>query len=221
MPSFPPGGNPDASIVLSQNKPARLASPGPHMAGPNPITQPLALIRQLHASRLDNDDQEFGVKARFGNLLADPQQGAQASGGFEMSAASVGLEGRARPCTFCARPIGRQPASGAAGPPPALPAAALLPPLSLCGLIATSTFSHHKALSAAQVPVFVEETAEQLPNHCLVRFRGMVSERCGGLLGRRHGGLTHAPFPCLRARPACAHSCSKPPVLFLFAQSGG
>jgi hypothetical protein len=44
-----------------------------------------------------------------------------------------------------------------------------------------------------QVPVLTEETAELLPNQCLVRFRGMVS--CAGLPPRplyRDGGMTLA-----------------------------
>ena len=44
------------------------------------ITQPLHLVRQLYAARTEADGDDFGVRARFGALLADPQLGAQASG---------------------------------------------------------------------------------------------------------------------------------------------
>ena len=43
------------------------------------ITQPLHLVRQLYAARSEADGDEFGVRARFSALMADPQLGAQAS----------------------------------------------------------------------------------------------------------------------------------------------
>lgn len=43
------------------------------------VTAPLAAIRALHAARQREDDQEYGVRARFAALLADPLLGPQAS----------------------------------------------------------------------------------------------------------------------------------------------
>lgn len=43
------------------------------------IRDPLGAVRALHAARAADDDQEFGVKARFAALIADPALGQQAS----------------------------------------------------------------------------------------------------------------------------------------------
>jgi hypothetical protein len=48
--------------------------------GMEAITQPLQLVRQLYATRSEADGDDFGVKAQFEALMADPQLGAQASG---------------------------------------------------------------------------------------------------------------------------------------------
>lgn len=43
------------------------------------IAAPLQLVRSLYAAQSDRDGDDFGVKARFSALVADPQLGAKAS----------------------------------------------------------------------------------------------------------------------------------------------
>ena len=70
------------------------------------ITQPLQLVRQLYAARSEADGEDFGVKARFEAVMADPQLGAQASG-FKCRATcrQALVAPMARPHNPAARPL--------------------------------------------------------------------------------------------------------------------
>ena len=156
--------------------------PSLRMPSPNPIVAPLALVRQLHAARASPDDQEFGVQARFAQLLADPALSAQASAGFECPAGPgpagcMGHHGMSNwairiaawlPASSrrCSRRCSRRRLACHPVPPPR--------PVAIVACRPPRTSQCHSQPYNHQVPILTEDTAEQLPNQCLVRFRGMV-----------------------------------------------
>lgn len=170
------------------------------------VRDPLAAVRALHAARAADDDQEFGVKERFAAVMADPALGPQASefepgrwlwlaagAGTAPAEAIVKREVVSGPCRTCA-PCRRLPAAAACR----RPVNTVLVPLTL-----------------RQVPILTEETADQLPNHCLVRYRGMVR---GQLLGRLLRHMSSRRFSCRRRRCSVRSRppvCARPPASHL------
>lgn len=131
------------------------------------IRDPLGVVRALHASRTTDDDREFGVKERFEALVADPVLLAQASIQTAWAAGRTPAASRAGLAAGHRDQASRRAPPSHPPPPPPPP----------------------------QVPILTEATAEQLPNQCLVRFRGMVS------LGRRAAAAGHGPPPPHRRNP--------------------